>query len=243
MRAACWWAVAVLLFATLGTGAAADQHDPYVEDACGDADRMAFAPGQSAATPDAERAAGFDVRSVNFSDLPGGGVEVILELCGDVPEPELAGSGWSVSWRLDDSCARVVLVHDSIDLPAPEDGVQRGAQLSEQCTRTGTTPLGGSSTTETTWIELLDSNAWSAEGNTVRWTLTPDLLPAERASRVAFLAPGTPWLRPSATARDGRWLTEASLQDVFGVNGPGARDWAGPGRDFTVGETLVDANR
>jgi hypothetical protein len=46
------------------------------------------------------------------------------------------------------------------------------------------------------------------------------------------------WERPSAAARDGRWLTQASQEGSAGVNGPGAFDQTASGADFTVGATL-----
>jgi hypothetical protein len=230
-----WWRVVSLVaVATMMLPASASAAGPHVEDPCGDADVMVWAGGTTVPTPDAERASGFDVRSVTFADLPAGGVEVALQLCGEVPDPELAGSGWSVRWNISVDCQRVLSMVDGVDLMAPEAGIERRVQLSEQCSRPSDSPLGGT-VAEITWIEILDVSVATVDADTITWSLTRDMVPAERADSVAFLDAGTVWSAPQAIARDGRWLTEASMGGTAGVHGPGAYDSTAAGRDFTVG--------
>ena len=212
---------------------------PHVQDVCGDADVMARVSGTKVRTPDPERAAGYDIEAAWFEDLyeEGGdhaGVRVHLRTCGDVPEPEIMGSAWSVRWGLEGPCSRLVSVRDG-DALEP-DLVERVAYLESQCSAPG--PVPGSSQGYVEWSETLGASSYSIQGDHITWTLTADMLPSDRAERVAFVAPGTVWSVPSAYARDGRQLTMFEQWEPVHIyaSGPGAWDPTPSGRDFTVGE-------
>ena len=210
--------------------------DPHVQDGCGDADVMARAGGTVVRTPDPERAAGFDVDAAWFEDLYDeegmhAGVRVHLRMCGDLPEPELTGSAWSVRWSPPGGCSRDLYLFERDN--SQTLGEVRYAYIFSQCSRPG--PIPGSSEGYTEWSTPLGEESYAVDGNLITWTLTADMLPPEDADRLAFLAPGTDWAKPSAYARDGRQLTLTESSGFF-VSGPGAWDHTGNGRDFTVGE-------
>jgi len=211
--------------------------NPHISDGCGDADRMVQVGGTVVPTPDPERAAGFDIDAVWFEDLydeegTHAGVRVHLRMCGDLPEPELLGSAWSVSWSPPGGCSRDLYLYDR-DNPNPTLGEVRTAYIYSQCSQPG--PIPGSSESYLEWATPLDEDTYSVDGNLISWTLTPEMVPPEDAWRLAFLAPGTRWSRPIGYARDGRQLILADSDGLF-VSGPGAGDHAGNGRDFVVGE-------
>jgi hypothetical protein len=214
----------------------AGSDDPQVQDECGDADVMVRVGDVVVPTPDPERAAGFDIATVWFEDLYDEderhiGVRVHLRMCGAIPEVELQASTWQVRWRVDESCSRVVGVHDVDDLDDPLAGAQRRAFLQSQCNRRGTIP--GTSEGYFEWTEYLGAESYAIGGNAITWTLSPDMLP-EDPERVAFVTPGATWSSPGAFARDWRQITIADSSE-FQVSGPGVWDFAG-GRDFVVGE-------
>lgn len=136
---------AVMTAAVSGAVALADPADPHVLDPCGDADVMVRVGDHVVGTPDPERAAGFDMKAAWFEDLYDAegrhmGVRIHLRMCGDVPDPELMGSGWSVHWDLEGPCSRVVGLHDSPPPDDPSQGVVRRAYLQSQCARPGPIP-------------------------------------------------------------------------------------------------------
>ena len=232
-------AIAVTALAVIGaaqTGAIAGSEDPHVQDACGDADVMVRVGDVVVPTPDPERAAGFDIASAWFEDLYDDeerhlGVRIHLRMCGAIPDVEQQASTWQVRWRVDDSCSRVVGVHDVNDEDDLLAGAQRRAFLQSQCSRPGTIP--GTSEGYFEWTEYLGAESYAIGGNTITWTLSSDMLP-EEPERVSFVTPGATWSSPGAFSRDWRQVTIADSSE-YQVSGPGVWDFAG-GRDFVVGE-------
>lgn len=244
MRSFLILALAMCLTASGAVAFAAVPADPHIVDECGDADTMARVGDAEQQAPDADRSAGFDIQTASFEDIVEDdetvGVQVSLELCGAVPDPELIGSHWSVRWGVDEECSAVVSIGDGIDLPEPSQGVLRGATLARQCGTTTSGPTGASSEGYTEWIEALDDDAYTIDESVIIWTLTPQTLPMERADRFGFLATGSSWTTPQADTRDGRWLSGGWFDEPvpFRLTGPGSRDTAEGGRDFTVGESV-----
>jgi hypothetical protein len=226
---------ALVVIGAAQAGAIAGSDDPHIQDECGDADVMVRVGDVVVPTPDPERAAGFDISAAWFEDLYDEddnhlGVRVHLRMCGDIPDVEQQASTWQVRWRVDDSCSRVVGVHDVNDKNDPLAGAQRRVFLQSQCSRPG--PIPGTTEGYFEWTEYLGPESYEIGESTITWTLAPDMLP--QADRVAFVTPGRTWSSPGAFARDWRQITIADSSE-YQVSGPGVWDFAG-GRDFVVGE-------
>lgn len=203
-------------------------------DPCGDTDPMVRAGGVEQQPPGG-RGSAFDIAAYGIEDDVVDdvvvGTTVVLELCGDVPGPELAGTHWSVSWRLDDRCSGGVSVGDAA--VRPPAGPARVALLTKSCTDPGpTTPLGGaSSTTSVVYSVEVPTGDWQVDGDRIVWHLRRGAALGEGSEQVLA---GTVLARPSARARDGRQVT---LFDVEGVRvtGPGTEDRASGAPDHRVG--------
>lgn len=227
-------ALGVSVFAVAGATAAQAEvtpDHPHIVDECGDANEVLWVDGTTVGTPDEERAAMFDVKAAWFDDIldevgDHNGVRVTLEMCGDVPEPELAESRWEVSWNIGDSCHWYLGLQDHVDSDSTSLS-QREARLESGCGSSGSS-----------FAATLEDDSWSVDGNRITWTLTQETVPADGPQDRSFLTRGTSWLSPEAGARDGRAVM------LFSGNGGvdqranlvGTID-CGKGRDFTVGET------
>jgi len=233
-----------LIAGSTSAGALADSADPHVSDECGDADRMVQAGDVVVGTQDPERAAGYDIKSVRFEDLYDEqdrhvGVRTQLQMCGALPGPEITNSYWAVRVNIEGPCTRVLYLHDTDHDSDPMPAAQRKAFLSSQCSRPSET-LPGWTEGYVEWTAELETHEYAVAGDTITWTLTPDLLPGGRTD---FVTEGTVWSSQGASARDGRRLTETYNGQVveFGASGPGASDGAGSSAPFTVGEQGPDA--
>lgn len=236
--------VAASLAAIPSTPALADAA-PLVKDGCGDADKFVQVGSTVIGTQDTQRASGFDVDAIWLVDAYDTstpkkhiGVDVILQMCGTVPAPELFGSGWGVHVALPGPCGRSLYVNDAPREDNVAGGIQRRASMTSWCTRSGTL-LPNSFETYEEWTEELPASSFSVAGKIITWRLRTGMLPTERADRVAFLKTGTTLSHTGGYARDGRKLTEASQSGGpaidWHVSGPGAYDTAGNGADFVVG--------
>ena len=233
-----------LLLATVVCAAAvaapASASTSSVSDACGDAGRVHESHGLTVNWADG-RVDGFDIERVLVRDrddsVRDAGVEVVLDLCGDVPAAELPGSVWDVSWQLDDRCSGGVRVGDV----RRDAAVVRTAHLTKACASDGRLPVTGQPyTTASVVYDLeLPASAWTVDGDTVTVSLDPGLV-GEGAEQVRT---GSVLAQVTGGARDGRWVTEADLgRTELGPlvfqgtrqTGPGARDWTGPGATHTV---------
>lgn len=185
------------------------------DDPCGDVDTVVRAVGTDVVDATTPRTARHDVRRTSIEGVRGG-ADVRLRVCGAIPAPERITSAWQVTVRLEDGCSVSAFLGD-----APGTGDRR-ARLFSFCTRGLSTPLGGAgSETYEVWDVALPASAWSVAGDTITWRLRGDALGDEQAAR---LAPGTRWSDPRTHTWDGARVTEASLDDLVAVNGPGARD-------------------
>lgn len=196
-------------------------------------------------TQDAQRAAGYDVKSAIFEDLYDEqdrhiGVRIQLQMCGALPPPQITNSFWSVSMDIEGPCSRNLALHDVDEDSDPMLVAQRKAYVYSTCSRPSEL-LPGWSEGYIEWTAPLDANEFSVAGDTITWTLTSETLPAGRSD---FVAAGTVWSSQGASARDGRRLTEASggVPIEYGVSGPGAQDFAGSSQDFVVGEQTAGAS-
>jgi hypothetical protein len=224
----------VLLLATALPGSAGTQSDP-----CGDTEPVLEAGPVRQGAP-GERASGFDVDGLSVQDLVEDeevtGVQVTLELCGDVPAAEVPSSSWQVFWQLpdlpagEDECYGGLLLHDQL---TADGAVERRARLSKSCSSTGQTPVlnGASSSTYRVYDVVLPASDWSVDGDTITWTVRRD---AELAAAAEQVAAGNRLGTPSASTRDGR---QGTLFDLEGVraSGPGTQDGTGSGPDHVVG--------
>jgi hypothetical protein len=148
-----------------------------LEDPCGDAGRIHESPGFRVDLEDG-RVPGFDIKAATMTDLgePGdeAGVAVALELCGDVPAPELQGSVWRVAWGLSDACNGSVRLNDVLR----GGEVVRTAFVGKGCTEGRTVPVTGQpySTASSVYDVELPAAAWTVDGSTITFTLAPELL-------------------------------------------------------------------
>lgn len=201
-----------------------------VEDPCGDNEPMVRA-GSTELAPPGDRNPAFDIRRFTIADIAEDervvGASVVLELCGDVPEPELI-SAWSVRWRLQGNCTGSVYLGDTA--ARPPVGPARIATLSKSCTTQDPPPLGGATTSVVYEVDLPTAD-WRVEGSRIVWELRRDADLGEGAEQVVA---GTVWTAPVARSRDGRQTTQAQVGTVR-VTGPGTEDSSGAGPDHTVG--------
>lgn len=167
----------ILLVSCCVVLAAEDPH--HIEDACGDSDVYVQYQGDRTEVPDVTRPGGFDIAGVSFADAYAGegpdqrhiGIDVVLELCDDVPEPRAQdGAGaWGVRWEVTDDCDRTVLVDDAYYVALPPDaGVGRVGVLMEQCAVDG--PGGLYGTYEIT-AEVEVTGATTIDGRVITWRL------------------------------------------------------------------------
>lgn len=204
------------------------------DEPCGDTAPMASAGTQSVQPP-GDRNPAFDIRGFALADIVEDeqpvGTSITLELCGEVPGPELPGTGWFVGWGLPDGCSGGVSVSDAGF--EPPEAPKRVAVLSKSCSDAGRTPVlnGASSTTRVVYSVDLPATAWRVTGSTITWDLRRDAALGQGAQQVAA---GTVLQGPSARTRDGRQVT---LFDVAGVRvtGPGTEDTTARAADHRVG--------
>ena len=232
--------VVVLLIGVLaGPVAAAASEQPQVTDRCGDAGRMVeLANRRLVDNPDEERVAGFDIKSVSFRDLVGGGVQIELELCGDVPDVELQGANWAVGWRLTDRCGASVGVNDVLSSADPGT-VERVGTFSSTCSRPSDLPPGDWWESYYRYHHELTSGV-EITGNRITWTLPRGAFAGDAA---ADLTSGTVWTALSAETHDSRRGTSAWAGDgedayTYYVAGPGAADYTtrAAAGEFVVGD-------
>lgn len=229
----------ILLVLGLAALGASDGHD--VSDPCGDSEVYAEWEGERYEVPDPTVAPGFDIAGMSIDDAFEGdgaarrhvGVDVILQLCGDVPGPEAQGGGgaWAVQWSTGEDCVRRVLVDDAYYAAYPADaGVSRIFTFDELCLEDGAGGLYG--VYETTSVVDV-SAATTIAGDTITWRLRD----ADLGALTGAVTPGEVLVAPEAWVGAGvPGIASGSLPP------PGGRfsllfgdDSAGPGGDVTVG--------
>ena len=232
--------VLVLTVAAL-PAAAGTPSDAEITDPCGDLPPLVRA-GNNQLTYQETRATGFDVASAWFSDLrdsatgPNAGLRVTLRVCGDVPAPQLQGSGWTVTWAAPQfntanrDCAATTALEDLL----VEGGVEirRSARLSVMCQQPSTDELGRPTVTASTLFEVpLTAQQFAVDGGEITWTLRRDALEGDGAQ---VIAPGTVVGLPRAATRDGRHFIGGGQGDIW-VR-PGATDSTEAGRNYLIAD-------
>lgn len=234
--------------ALLAPPALAEEPAAGVTDPCGDTDLVLDLNGFEVFL-NGRHYDGFDVAALRVADLPAGGLDVLLTLCGDVPGPELPGASWAVSWDLPaglvgDQCSGSVVLADALEGAA----VVRSASVRATCTETGRDPVTGGSTVELreAYRVALPAADVVVDGRTIRFQLRRD---ADLGPAAAQLEAGTVLGAPVARTRDGRRVTEASFETgvprtpvsgpvrlgPYSASGPGVADRSDPAPDHRVG--------
>jgi hypothetical protein len=182
-------------------------------DGCGDVDQRLVRYDHVAVEWRNDRGPWHDIDKVEFT-AAGGDLDIQMRLCGDVPAPGAVGSGWWVSADIGGDCyVQIGLVEQGSTDPA------RTGRLIKDCVTSGTTPLGGPSTTVTeVYGADLPSTAFSVTGKTIAWHLTPSLLRPIQAKSLTD---------PHADAVDSGEVTEVSVEAALvSARGPGSEDHA-----------------
>src|SRR3954447_2683499 len=209
----------VLVTLALAAPAAARTNDPVVvPDGCGDIDTSVVKVNGSGVDFDQGRAAWHDISSITYTAQEGGGLDIAMQLCADVPAPQVFTNGWYVLANVGSGCyIQLGVVDDLYGNPT------RGGKVYEDCESQDV--LGRPDIVEVYSADL-PATAWSVTGKTVSWHLTRGQLSFAQATNLKNVGGYT---------GDGARLTEVALGDAFSVNGPGTRDTAASQSDVTLG--------
>lgn len=214
----------LLAFALAAAPAAAQDGSVTVADPCGDAPPEVVRIQGSTFSLGIGREARHDLERVRLSPIPGGGVQALLDVCGDIPAGDTFPSTWAVRADLEGACGLTVALRDLREGAA----LRRSAAFIETCTAPGTIP--GTFQATDTFAAELPASAWSVSADKITIRLLADDLPSAAAARVA---PGTAWNAVSGSARDGARVTVVENSDPqVAVTGPGSRDETATGGTF-----------
>lgn len=200
---------ALILTALLAAPAAASTGLDLV-DPCLDADqRILTANGSQLSV--GSGADPYDLATTTFRSVPGG-VVVSIGVCGDMPLPAVANSGWGVA----------------VDLP------EFAGSLSVSLTdfRAIRTPRVTRRFTSDRDPESVIPSGVTVADRTITFALQRDLLPESIAEA---LVPGTAWMRPAGSARSGTQHGYTDPDRGLQVMTPGTWDQASGEGTFIVG--------